>query len=673
MQGFSLDQMVGGVLAETRASMQKHAAAEASEPVATDGGYADEKTLAEEGVKLASALDFIADRLDVGDFDPDDAPETSLEQVKQAYEIVSQIEADPKLKLKIAAAVGQLPRSPGTGKGIIPGKAPSTALANDAGSRPGGGGQQVYPQAKAPGEFQIPRSPSAAKSVAPGHAPDAMLTDAESVPGGGGSYPEDGVIRTKSAASKVAAWGSIMKTAGEFSHDPAKDQGGKSAKISGAKSQGPLGKPKGAHAWGEGPGSTKPSEVMSSAAATKYTKAQAKEHVKADLAKVLSHPAFSKKHDDVTTQNLGASVVSKLASEAPLSKEAGALGAGMGAVGGGMTGTLAGMAPSFAQAISDARSGDMKKLKGSSERFKMEALGPAVRGHHLGAATGAALGAGKGRRTGAALGALGGSMAGSTLAAGVGGMAGARIQERLTKHLRDSKESTKEAGLRSWPPAPLSKEAGDDPKLTMGERFGTTGYGARRKKSKLMRALTHPITQGVAGAALGHDLVSTEGGGGKAKALGAGVGGALQGGIAHLTNRRGDKQWAAKQKAHAEKLHGAKYASADPAMQKLAGLANSELLDRVLRGEIDPSALEKLASTMSGGDATSTVDASSGMTLSPSGDGPTASDDKAVAFREALEESARHKGEASRIPSDVVGMPGNDTSSDSTTPSIPSY
>ena len=78
MQGFSLEQMVGGVLAETRASMQKHASAPDPEPTTTDSGH-DEETLADEGEKLASALEYIADCMDEGDLSSEEVPETSLE------------------------------------------------------------------------------------------------------------------------------------------------------------------------------------------------------------------------------------------------------------------------------------------------------------------------------------------------------------------------------------------------------------------------------------------------------------------------------------------------------------------------------------------------------------------------------------------------------------------
>ena len=547
MQGFSLEKMVGGVLADTRALMQKHANAQVEEDLDDEQEYYEDGDLAIEGEKLASALEYVADRLDEGDL-TEDAPETSLEQIKQAYEIVSQIEADPRLKMKIAAAVGRIPKSPGMGKGIIPGKAPANALANDLKHRPGGGGQQPRSQAKAPGEFQIPHSPSAEKSIAPGGAPDALSTDLDDRPCGGASYPEKGVIRTKSAASKVAAWGKIMKTAGEFKHDPAKDQGNKSAKITGEKSQGPLGKPKGAHAWGEGPSSSLPSEIQTSRGARDYTKRQAKEHMAADLAKVLSHPAFSKKHDDVTSKNLGASEVSKLA---------GALGAALGA----QTGTMGGSAI-------------------NATNLRRGGVGPWVggRGAAAGDAAGAAAGAGKGRRTGAALGSLAGSL----------------VRKGLTSDL-------------------VTNQALRAP--------GLSGLAAQTGAALLAPS---------AGAALG------------VKAQEA------------LQRRKKSKD-----------------STKEAGLDKLASLANSELLDRVLRGEIDPDMLTKLADSV-GPEGAGGVDASTGITINDASSGTVAPDDKAVAFRQALEQSARHTGERMHQSSDVVGMPGG-SAGDSTTPAIPSY
>jgi hypothetical protein len=477
--------MVGGVLADTRELMRKHASIPTDDPTPTDDVVEDD--LAIEGEKLASALEYVADRMDEGDL-VEDAPETSLEQVKQAYEIVAQVEADPRLKLKIAMAVGQLPRSPGMGTGIIPGKAPATALANDLKDRPGGGGRQARAQAKAPSQFQIPHSPAPAKSIAPGEAPDAMPTDLDDRPGGGSSYPEKGVIRTKSAASRVMAWGKIMKTAGEFKHDPAKDEGNKSAKISGARSQGPLGKPQGAYAWGEGPRSSLPSEIQSSAGARDYTK----NHMAADLGKVLSHPAFSKKYDDVTTKNLSAAEVSKLA-------------------------FLAGVRKDIA---------DNLAINTPTAGGKLRAAGDTLKQH-------------KGK---------------ALLAAGTAGLAA-------------------------------------------GTALAVRG---RRKAKQQLDA-----------------------------------------------------------DAASEKNAG---------FDKLASLANSELLDRALRGEVDPSVLTKLAESLGNGG----VDAATGITIDDSSGGTIAPDDKAVAFRQALEQSARHKGEAMQQSSDVVGMPGGSTG-DATTPAIPSY
>jgi len=525
MQGFSLEKMVGGVLADTRELMRKHASTDTDDEVREEE-FAAVEDLAHEGEKLASALEYVADRLEEGDL-AEDAPETSLEEIKQAYAIVEQIEADPKLKLKIAAAAGQIPRSPGMGKGIIPGKAPSTALANDLNDRPGGGGRQQRSRAKAPAEFQIPHSPAAARSVAPGGAPDAMLTDLDDRPGGGGSYPEKGVIRTKSAADKVHAWGKVMKTAGEFSHDPAKDEGNRTAKVSGGKSQGPLGKPKGAHAWGEGPRSQMPVEIQTSAGARDYTKAQAKQRVAADLAKVLSHPAFSKKHDDVTSKNLSASGVSKLAVSG-------------------------------------------KEYRSAKRRLQMENIsGQKVRSKRKGALIGGALGA---------------------------------------------------------------------------------GYGA----------LMAPVYgDSVGGSALGHGLAGA-------------AGGALMQHRSNLQKKHQTKLLDAHQRNMAERRgqSALKTASADPTMQKLAGLANSELLDRALRGEIDPDVLTKLADQV-GPEGAGGVDASTGITINDASSGTVAPDDKAVAFRQALEQSARHTGEGMHQSSDVVGMPGG--SAGDSTPAIPSY
>ena len=115
------------------------------------------------------------------------------------------------------------------------------------------------------------------------------------------------------------------------------------------------------------------------------------------------------------------------------------------------------------------------------------------------------------------------------------------------------------------------------------------------------------------------------------------------------------------------KYYGAKYAGID----KLASLANSELLDRALRGEIDPDVLTKLADSV-GPEGAGGVDASTGITINDASSGTVAPDDKAVAFRQALEQSARHQGENMHQSSDVVGMPGG-SAGDATTPAIPSY
>jgi len=643
MQGFSLEKMVGGVLADTRALMHKHAAAAPQEEPATPSGQVEDLGLADEGEKLASALEFVADEIEAGNFTDEDSDETSLEQVKQAYEIVAQVEADPKLKMKIAAAVGQLPKSPSMGKGIIPGKAPSTALANDRGSRPGGeGGRQQRATAKAPSQFQLPRSPKSVASIAPGHAPDALPTDLNDRPGGA-NYPEDGPIRTKSAASKVTAWGKIMKTAGEFSHDPAKDEGNKTAKISGGKSQGPLGKPKGAHAWGEGPRSTKPSEVMSSASAIKYTKAQAKQHMAGDLAKVLSHPAFSKKHDDVTSKNLSASGVSKLAVSG-------------------------------------------KQYRNARRRVSMEGL--ANRPHKSktrGALVGGAIGAGVGALDAHVSGGskrLGGAVGGA-LGAGTGALL-QHAENKWTKHQgklldahrRNMAERKGQSALKTAGRGGKALTALMVPHSVAANHDSGAGRAYRTVSE-------NPKVTGALGAA-GYGTLGALGGAGHAYltdgdmrrgaaiggTVGAAGGGLVGAGAAKLNQKlrkATNKQWDLKD-------GNEKKAAPDEAQIKLASLANAELLDRALRGEIDPGQLIKMADqgggTMSG---EGNVDAASGLTIQESGGGSTAPDDKAVAFREALDLTARHKGESNRPPTDVVGMPGGDTGVDSVTPSIPGY
>jgi hypothetical protein len=110
-----------------------------------------------------------------------------------------------------------------------------------------------------------------------------------------GAYPKEGVIRTKSAAARAKIKEGILQKLGSGVDNP--------PKISRKESKGP----EGVFASEDGPGPTGPGgfeKVRSVKGAIKFTKKDAKAGVRADLAKVLTEPALSKKKDSKLHENL---------------------------------------------------------------------------------------------------------------------------------------------------------------------------------------------------------------------------------------------------------------------------------------------------------------------------------------------------------------------------------
>jgi len=305
MSEHTLDRMVAGLM---KTAAQKLA----DEPMEKEASYLPpaeiyQRSSNDEAEKTASALEYLADCIEGGQLIEDS---TSLERVKQAYDIVGEVESDPRLKFKIVTAMQEIPRHTGEAPSISPGMGGS-AMRHDLQRRPGGGGTQQRATAGASG-YAIPRStnnPASSEHTAPG----LMSNDLNDVPGGGGAYPERGPIRDSSVKSAFAMGRALRKQA-EFS--PSSRGEGAKAKITGKRNAAPLGNPSGASQAGENvPKQPSPSVIGSNRAAINYNKRDAKtKFVKREVGKVLSAPILDRGSDDVLQKNLSHTEVSKLAS-----------------------------------------------------------------------------------------------------------------------------------------------------------------------------------------------------------------------------------------------------------------------------------------------------------------------------------------------------------------------
>ena len=305
MSEHTLDRMVAGLM---KTAAQK---LEATPPEMSKVAHvrAPQISADDEAEKTAAALEYLADCLDDGQLTTDT---TDLERIKQAYEIVETVEADPRLKFKIVTAMAEIPRNTGESPSISPGMGGS-AMRHDLQSPPGGGKTQQRATANAPASFATPKSTNNTASTEHS-APGLMDNDLNKIPGGGGAYPERGPIRD-AAVKSAFAMGRALRKSAEFSPNVSKGDG-KPAKIKGKHGGGPLGKPDGVSQAGENvPGGASPRQVQSNQAAIGYTQRDAKRtFVQKEVGKVLDAPILQRSADDVLEKNLTHTEVSKLAS-----------------------------------------------------------------------------------------------------------------------------------------------------------------------------------------------------------------------------------------------------------------------------------------------------------------------------------------------------------------------
>ena len=420
MSEHTLDRMVAGLIKTAGLKLAEESSVEQPEQVKT--ASASPRSVDDEAEKTASALEYLASCIEEGQLSEE---ATDLERIKQAYDIVSAVEADPKLKFKIVTAMQEIPKSTGEAPSISPGMAGS-AMKHDLASQPGGKKQQQQAKANASG-YATPKNtdnPASSEHTGPG----LMTNDLDKVPGGGGAYPEAGPIRDASVKSAFAMGRALRKQA-EFSVNSSKGDG-KAAKITGKAGGGPLGKPDGASQAGENvPKRPSPSDVASNRAAIDYTKRDAKtEFVKKEVGKVLDAPILDKGSDDVLEKNLTHTEVSKLASLArkelteralrgsvqPDVKEAAWGGAGTAmaldpngpSVGNWARGTAAGLGGGMAGSLAGTAGGG---VAGGGIGAALGGLGGALVGR---AGAGARMGGMIGGGLGATAGALGGSFLG---------------------------------------------------------------------------------------------------------------------------------------------------------------------------------------------------------------------------------------------------------------------
>ncbi len=460
MSEHTLDRMVAGLM---KTAAQKLA----DEPMEKEASYLPpaeiyQRSSNDEAEKTASALEYLADCIEGGQLIEDS---TSLERVKQAYDIVGEVESDPRLKFKIVTAMQEIPRHTGEAPSISPGMGGS-AMRHDLQRRPGGGGTQQRATAGASG-YAIPRStnnPASSEHTAPG----LMSNDLNDVPGGGGAYPERGPIRDSSVKSAFAMGRALRKQAtgayvakdiagniksmratadegrsaqkkglgigahmvaarrhqhrlrkqAEFS--PSSRGEGAKARITGKRNAAPLGNPSGASQAGENvPKQPSPSVIGSNRAAINYNKRDAKtKFVKREVGKVLSAPILDRGSDDVLQKNLSHTEVSKLASLARKELVDRALrgsvqpGSVKEAAWGG-AGTAMAMNPTGGTA-------------GDWARGTFYGGGGALAGGMGGTLGGGGLGAGAGALIGGGLGALAGRAGeGARIGGAIGGLAGA--------------------------------------------------------------------------------------------------------------------------------------------------------------------------------------------------------------------------------------------------------
>lgn len=200
MSEHTLDRMVAGLM---KTAAQK---LEATPPEMSKVAHvpAPQTSVDDEAEKTASALEYLADCLDSGQLTTDI---TDLERIKQAYEIVETVEADPKLKFKIVTAMAEIPMSTGESPSISPGMG-GNAMKHDLQSPPGGGATQQRATAGASG-YAIPRSSNNSASMEHS-ATGLMNNDLNDIPGGGGAYPEKGPIRD-AAVKSAFAMGSALR------------------------------------------------------------------------------------------------------------------------------------------------------------------------------------------------------------------------------------------------------------------------------------------------------------------------------------------------------------------------------------------------------------------------------------------------------------------------------
>jgi len=402
MSEHTLDRMVAGLM---KTAAQKLA----DEPMEKEASYLPpaeiyQRSSNDEAEKTASALEYLADCIEGGQLIEDS---TSLERVKQAYDIVGEVESDPRLKFKIVTAMQEIPRHTGEAPSISPGMGGS-AMRHDLQRRPGGGGTQQRATAGASG-YAIPRStnnPASSEHTAPG----LMSNDLNDVPGGGGAYPERGPIRDSSVKSAFAMGRALRKQA-EFS--PSSRGEGAKARITGKRNAAPLGNPSGASQAGENvPKQPSPSVIGSNRAAINYNKRDAKtKFVKREVGKVLSAPILDRGSDDVLQKNLSHTEVSKLASLARKELVDRALRGSVKSAMLGGAGTAMALDPRGANPGSWAK-GTAAGLGGTVGGGMVGGLGGAGIGAALGrigGGRGAAIGAG----IGAGVGALGGSLLGA--------------------------------------------------------------------------------------------------------------------------------------------------------------------------------------------------------------------------------------------------------------------
>ena len=305
-EGFSLESMVAGVIKEAQYKVAQEATEdhpgkscdEAHPEKSHDEWKASKKEApaapaeaapptADEAEKTASAIDYIASCIEGGHLTGPDP--TDLEKISEAYQIVAAVEADPRLKFKIASAMEHTPPvEPGETKGISPGAAPG-ALANDRNAVPGGGGTQGVSTAAAPKESIPPKDPGETQGVGPNPASGAMKTDVDSPPGGGEAYPEDGAIRGPAIKAAFAMGSALRKRAAEDTV----------ATASASADAAPIGNPEGAAPAGENvPAAAQPPQIQSNEKAEDYTKGDAKAKEKKELSAVLDTPALSSAHDN---------------------------------------------------------------------------------------------------------------------------------------------------------------------------------------------------------------------------------------------------------------------------------------------------------------------------------------------------------------------------------------